>query len=267
MNDLAIFIDSYDGNSDVWSTFFTLFNIFWKDCRFDRYLISNSSCYDTDNLTVISTGDERGWFHMTIKGLEAVKEEYILFLLEDYAFSKTIKNQDFDDIINRMEAEGIYYYRLTSPAKFPADKSFVRVPEATPYPISLQPAVWHRQKFLETLKELYSKGARTPWDFEKYFIDKFRGGRTDVMIVGIRYDTRNLLGYQNLIIQGKWDPRVVKFYKKKGISIVTGRREYMPTKAVFLDGIKRNKLIRLMSNKSQARIKRILKKLGIDFMT
>lgn len=267
MNDLAIFIDSFDGNSDVWPTFFRLFSTYWRDCQYNRYLISNSDSFSAENLTVIKTGSDRGWFTMTIKGLENVKEEYIFFLLEDYAFSKNIENLNFEDIVRRMEEENIYYYRLTRPSRFPADQSFVSVPESTPYPISLQPAIWNKTVFLETLKDIFSRGAKTPWEFEKTFIEKFRNGRDDVNIEGIAYDTRDLLGYQNLIIQGKWDPRVIKFYKKQGIAIDVGDRGYMPMKAVFWDGMKRNKLIRSLSNKSQVRIKKFLKKIGIDFMT
>ena len=266
-DDLAIFIDSFDGNSDVWPSFFELFDCYWKNCSFKRYLICNMENYDTENLSIINTGNEYGWFPMTIKGLESIDERYIMFLLEDYAFSKMINNQDIYEIIHRMQEEEVFYYRLTSADSFPPNKCFLCVPETTPYPISLQPAIWDRRQFILILKDLYSKGAKTPWDFEKYFIEKYHNGRNDVMLQGVRYDTRNLLGYQNLIIQRKWDPRVVKYYKKQGIIIHTGSREYMSKKEVFWDGLKRNRIIRSLSPKNKNRIKMVLKKFGVKFMT
>ena len=41
----------------------------------------------------------------------------------------------------------------------------------------------------------------------------------------------------------------------------------MPFKKVLIDGIKRNRLLRSMSFEKQAKIKRFLKKLGMDFIT
>lgn len=267
MSEFAIFIDSYDENVDVWSPFFAIFGAYWKNCKHNRYLVNNILDYDCENLKVINTGEERGWFQMTIKGLEAVNEKYILFLLEDYGFSKNINSHDFEEIVEIMEKENIFYYRLTCPDHFSKNKSFIPVPENTSYPISLQPAIWNKGRLLEILNELASEGARTPWDFEKYFIEKYRDGSPDVMIEGIRYDSRNLIGYQNLIIQGKWDPRVIRLYQKAGISIDTNKRDLMTRKAVLLDGIKRNKFVRRLSENNQKRIKTIMKKIGVRFMT
>ena len=204
---------------------------------------------------------------MTIKGLELLKEKYIIFLLEDYFISKSISNSEILDIVHVMDQENIFYYRLTSPLTFTSGMSNVQVPENTPYPISLQPAVWNREVFLGFLKQLQANGCKTPWDFERYFIEKYKDGKKDVFIEGIRYDSRDLIGYKNGIIQGKWDPRVVRYYKNQGITIDFRERGLMPRKKVFLDGIKRNKIIRSMSYSNQKRIKNFFRKLGIKFMT
>lgn len=267
MCDLAIFIDSFDGNSDVWPVFFKIYDKFWKDCIFSRYLVTNNLDFDTGNLKVIKTGNEKNWFHMSIKGLEAIPNKYILFLLEDYGISRCLANEDVSSIVLRMEEDDVFYYRLTSPDNFPNKKTFLEVPESTNYPISLQPAIWKKDSFLSFLKTLYAEGLKTPWDFEKFFIDKYKDGDPSVFIEGIRYDSRDLMGYQNLIIQGKWDPRVLRRYKKLGLTIDIGSREKMSGRAVFFDGIKRNKVIRSLSDRNQLKLKRLLKRFGMRFMT
>lgn len=267
MQDLAIFIDSFDGNADAWPTFFKVYQKFWDDCCFPRYLVTNNLGYEAKNLTVIKTGDDKNWFVMTIKGLEQVKERYVYFVLEDQLIGQKMKNEDVEEIVEGMEKEQIYYYRMTCPLNYPANQSFIRVTEDARYPISLQPAIWKKDTFLQFLKELYANGCKSPWDFERHFIEKYKNGDSTRYIEGVRYDSRHLMRYKNILIQGKWDPRVVKFYKEKGIVIDTSNRPFMSRKAVFLDGIKRNKLIRSLSNKNQTKLKKVLKKLGIDFMT
>lgn len=267
MKDLAIFIDSFDGNADVWPAFFSIQEYYWKDCIFDKYLISNFLDYKMNRVTIIKTGEERSWFPMTIKGLESINEDYVLFLLEDYAISKAISNDEILKIVEKMKELNIYYYRLTCSEKFPKLKDFIEVPESTPYPISLQPAIWRRESMISILKKLDHDGAKTPWDFEKYFIQMYSKACQNKTIKGIRYDSRDILGYKNLIVQGRWDPRVVKFFKKKGIELDIGQRPYMTRKEVIMDGLKCNKIVRTLSYKQQARLKKVLKKMGFKFMT
>lgn len=267
MHNLAIFIDSFDGNADVWAAFFKIYNEYWKECCYPKYLVSNHLGYDEKNLNVIRTGDENNWFLMTIKGLEQVKEKYVYFVLEDQLIGQKMKNDDIDEIVAKMEKEEVFFYRMTCPKVFPNGESFIRVPEDAQYPISLQPAIWEKEIFLKYLKKLYADGCKSPWDFERYFIEKYKNGESQKFIPGIRYDSRNLMNYKNLLIQGKWDPRVVRFYKREGIQINTGNRPFMPIGAVLLNGLKRNNFIRSLNIKSQKKLKSVLKKLGIDFMT
>ena len=267
MHNVALFIDSFDGNSDVWKAFFSVYEKYWGDCCFQRYLISNEKEYKTNNLTVIKTGKEKNWFVMTIEGLEHIPEKYVFFVLEDQLIGKRIDNEVISEIVSRMEREKIFYYRMTCSNRFEKDSSFIQIPENTPYPISLQPAIWEREYLLQLLKELYADGNKTPWDFERHFIEKYRGGSSKNYIQGVRYDSRNIMNYKNILIQGKWDPRVIRFYKRQGIIINTGERPFMAINEVLLDGLKRNKLFRSLSITKQAYIKKTLKKIGIKFMT
>ncbi len=267
MERMAVFIDSFDGNSDVWDAFFAIHNALWGDCKYKRYLITNEKEYVTDNLDVIKTGSEKNWFVMTIKGLEQIGQKYVFFVLEDELIGQKINNEDIEEILDGMEKEDLFYYRMTAPAHFPTGKPFIKVPEDTPYPISLQPAIWNRAEFIRILNELYASGCRSPWDFERHFIEKYRNGQAEHIIPGIRFDSRNIMCYKNLIIQGKWDPRAVKYFYDHGIPIQTGDRPFMSKKAVLLDKLKSNKLIRSLSVKNQMRIKKVMKKLGIDFIT
>lgn len=265
---LAILIDSYDGMSDVWKYFFQIFDRFWPDCPYRRYLITNNLDFKSvGDIRVIKTGEDKNWFTMTYKGLSEVNAKYVFFMIEDDFISKKADEHALLEIINYMDKNDIFFYRFTCPLNFPKDQGFLSVPGDVIYPISVQPAIWRKDKLLGFISELQKEGCVSPWDFERYFIKKYEGNDKNDIIPGIRYDSRRLFGFRNGIIQGKWDPRIVKMYRKLGINIDTTQRGVMPFKKVALDQIKRSKLLRSLSFKKQLKLKEFLRKLGVDFVT
>ncbi len=263
----ALFVNSFDGNHDIWGTCFDIYDYFWTNSRLTRYLVTNNGEYERTGVNVIRTGEETAWVPMTIEALSHVQEEYIFHVLEDQLISKQLSDEDVCSIVSRMQEERVFYYRMTATARYPKGQSFIRVPENTPYPISLQPAIWHREFFKELLVILYEAGCRTPWDFERFFMAMYREGNPETYIEGIRHDSRDLMGYQNALIQGKWDPRVVLAYRRLGIRVSVGDRGYMPLPDVVYDALKRNKLVGKMGYENQRRLKAVLRKVGFKFMT
>lgn len=221
-NKLAIYVSSYDGCSDLWETFFTLTDRFWPDCKYQTYLINNEKEFTHGDVKVLHTGPEVHWFSRTIRSLKMIDEEYIMFMLEDYFISKKIQNRDIDDILTYMDNNRAFYYQLSIGNTKSKEPICVNVSAKTNYPVSLQPAIWKREVLVEILEKINGK---TPWDVENYFIQQYRG-KTEV-IPGAFHDTRDLLGYKNGVLRGKWILDTVKYYKKLGIEIDTGTREVM----------------------------------------
>ena len=267
LNNLAVFTDSFDGMSDVWQYYYRIFDRYWPGCRLHRCLVTNNLSFDAENLDVIQTGDDRNWFTMTYKALAELNEKYVFFMIEDDFMSLPADETELANIIDYMEKNDIFFYKFTCPMNFPKNQGYLPVHGDVIYPISVQPSIWRRDKLMGYLSELQGKGCVSPWDFERYFIDIYKDYNKDDVIPGIRYDSRNLFGFTNGIIQGKWDPRIVKKYKKEGIVIDMGERGAMPFGKVLMDGIKRNRLLRSMSFEKQAKVKKFLKKLGMNFIT
>lgn len=264
---LSIFIDSYDGNSDIWQSFFNIFDFFWKDCPYQRYLVTNEKDCSEKNLTVIKTGREIDWFTTTLTALYKVKTKYVWLFLDDYFLSKKIDNSDIEEVIDYMENNNVFFYRLSLCGSL--DKKITRrqITNDFYYAINLQPAVWEKEKFIYFLEKLQKEGCRTPWDFERYFIDYFKRQNKGKTIEGVVYDNRDIMGYQNAIIQGKWVRRVLAYYKRKfGIIIHVNSREIMPFYAEVFDFIK-GKAPLLFSCSQRIRIKALLEKIGFKFMS
>lgn len=218
----AVYVSSYDGCVDLWGTFFSMIDRFWSDCQYPVYLINNEYSFEHDKVKVINTGPEVNWFKRTIVSLSNLNEKYIMFMLEDYLISKKIENEIIDEILSFMDDNGVYYYQLSVGNTKSKERIRTKVSAKTSYPVSLQPAIWEREKFLSILKEINGK---TPWDVEDYFTRKYHG-KMD-LIQGAYHDTRDILGYKNGVLRGKWIPSTLKYYKKLGIKIDTGNREIM----------------------------------------
>lgn len=260
MNKIAIYVSSYDGCSDLWNTFFNLFDTFWPTCDCPIYLVNNEKNFEHKNVNVIHTGTEINWFHRTIESLESLENEYVLFLLEDYFLSKHINNEDIEEIVSFMCEKDVYYYMLSKRADQPKEKIRYAVDATTRYAISLQPAIWNRKKLLEILYEI---NGQSPWDFEIYFSEKYKG-KTGT-IEGVYYDTRDILGYKNGVLRGKWIPATLKYYKKLGITIDKGTREQLPLKTVLKYNIA-TWVSRNFSTDFKEWIKKFLKKINFDYV-
>ena len=225
--ELAIYVSSYDGCKDVWDTFFSIFHTYWPDCCYNVYLINNEAEYCREGVKVIHTGEEINWFSRTIQSLSALHEDYVVFLLEDYFLSKRVSNDEMASIVSMMDRDGIFFFRLSLPGTQSLSQSGCQskqVELGSNYAISLQPAIWNRKALLRYLLQI--DGA-SPWDFEYYFNShkhELPSDDSGKYVKGVLYDSRDLLGYKNGILRGRWIPSTLSYFKKHGIEIEQGDR-------------------------------------------
>lgn len=258
--ELAVYVSSYDGCADIWNTFFEIFEKYWKDCSYPVYLINNELPYSRNNVEVLHTGLEVNWFDRTIRSMEMLSETYVLFMLEDYFISKSISNDDFAEILSFMDQENIKYYQLSERLDAKGKTDRVRIPNKARYPISLQPAIWDRKYLLEVLKEI---GGKSPWDFEAYYASESMM-KKDYSSMGC-YDTRDLLGYKNGVLRGKWLPDTVTFYRKQGLLIDTSKRGMLSMKKYYKYQIA-VWVSRHTSEKLKGTVKKLLKAIKFDYL-
>lgn len=267
MNEVAIFVDSFDGYSDIWPIFVKIFEKYWPNCTIPIYLVSNEKEFNYKNLINIKTGKEKNWFDRTIKALKEINEEYIIFFLEDYFISKRINEKVIFDIIKYMKDNDIFYYQLSPKDECRNEKKCViQVLTTHEFSISLQLVIWNKENLLSMLQDIYcNNNVTTAWDFENYFVLKYKNVECNE-IFGAKYDTRDILGYKNGVLQGKWLRSTLNFYKKRGIIINTGDRKITSIRETLYYNLKK-----FFSTKFNYRTKNIFKKLmrkiGFEFMT
>lgn len=264
MRNVGIYINSFDGYSDIWPSFFSIWNHYWEECPYKMYLTSNEKEFHFNDLVVLKFGKETSWIERTIKTLEMIDEEYIIFFLEDYFISKKISSEVIEEIIVHMKNNNLFYYQLSNRMNLEQNKKYIKIDKSIPYPISLQLSIWNRMELLEFLKVMQFERVKSPWDFERYFIDKYKNSKG--ILRGVEYDTRDIFGYKNGVLQGKWIRNTLRFYKKQGIKIDTSKRGIMTFKETLYYEIKKYFSYK-MSSKNKRIIKSIMKKFGFKFMT
>lgn len=263
INDIAVFVNSFDGYCDLWDVFWDIFDKYGSDCPFRKYSVSNELDYIRPGVINIKVGEEVNWFERTIKAIKEVKEEFFILFLEDYFISKRIDFNEIQRITGRMKEEGIFFYRLSMRSGLPKNKSFVQIPANSDYPITLQLAIWKREVFERIVTELHNEGCSSPWDFELYLKNNYRYcPPEDGMLSGIWFDTRDILGYKNGVLRGQWFPDIIKFYSRQGIDFSKSERKIMSSVQLL-----RYKVICFVSSSfsktSKERINSLLLKLKI----
>ncbi len=262
-NNLAILVIGFDGYDDLWDDFFTLFFKYWENCPYSVYLANNEKKYNFSNVKVINAGANAEWSRKVQVALDTIEEEYICLLLEDFYVGYPICQEEIDKLMHLISSDKLIYYKLKTyfPIKTKKYKGYnflSVIPENLKYGISLQPAIWQR----DFLKEKVGKENYNAWKFE---VDRVReeAGGTDAPIEGCVYDNRNILQIQHGVVQGKYLPQTVKFFKKQGYCLNMEHRQVMRGKQYIiykLKEIKWPKPIRTL-------LKKILNILGVKFVS
>lgn len=265
MNDkrMAIVMVGYDGYDDVWKDFFTLFQTNWKDCPYRIYLADGEKGYEMSGLINVHAGKEAEWSRKVQKALEVVEEKYICLLLEDFYFGSAVDNKIVSDALDLMDRDGLKYYKLNTFSKIKTTNykniDYLHVlPGNLEYAVSLQPGIWER----DFLKEKVGTENYNAWKFEVDRINEEKNASKEPL-KGCVFDERNILQIQHGIVQGKYLPECVRYFKKRGYELNQSRRSVMTGWENFIYKAKRlnwPKPIRQI-------LKNILRLFGMKFVT
>lgn len=205
---IAILVISCDKYSDLWEPCTKIFNKFWPDCPYDKYLASNTEAYDSNGFSSILIGEDKSWSH----GLKSVltkleeKYDYVFSLLEDYYFIEKLDNEYMTKMFDSFVlAEGNFLrlLKIIRPQIKYFNEYFGETENYTPYRQTCVFTLWK----IKTLNEIL-KDDENAWEFEKIGVKR-----------GFQYDNffcvyKNQFKVINLVIQGKLVPKSYKILKR-----------------------------------------------------
>ncbi|MBC8345263.1 MAG: hypothetical protein H8E56_03285 [Candidatus Marinimicrobia bacterium] len=214
---IDLLVISYDGYSDIWDTFFKSFFHYWKECPLDIHLLSNEKSYNHPQVHPIKVGQDISWSDNLSNGINQLKKDYVLILLEDLFLNQKVSMTYFNQLSNWIIHNNPNYLRLCishKPEYF--DELVGRIPKITPYKTSTMPCIWKRS----TLKRILQKG-ESAWEFE------IKGTKRAYEYDGFYAVYNDLISYNNGVIKGKWRNSILKEGNEYGLNINTTSRSVM----------------------------------------
>lgn len=227
--DMTIVFIGFDGYSDMWDDCMNLFHRFWKDCPYKVMFVNNTKDVKYENVEVLHAGDDAEWSRKVQLAVEKADTPYICLLLEDFFVGEPIDTQVIEDTLKLIKEDDIRYFKIVNnnrPLKnkdphYKGIKYLHVVPENDEYGVSLQAAIWKK----DYLKEVLGTENYNAWKFEFDRV-KEAEGKTSEPNKGVLVDDRNILKIKHGVMQSKYLPFTVKYFKKKGLDL-TIQREIM----------------------------------------
>jgi hypothetical protein len=108
----AVFVMSFDGYSDLWRPFFTLFFKYWPDCPFPIYLETNHLSYDDLRVTSLKLGKDAGFSDLLARALTAVPHDEILLFNDDYLLTGPVDTAAVLQMRDLFRQRKAAYFRL-----------------------------------------------------------------------------------------------------------------------------------------------------------
>jgi len=146
-NRLAVLVVSCDNYSDLWKPFFSLFWLFWSDCPFDVYLLSNNTNPAIPQVKSLLVGDDISWSNSLQKGLSLLKEDYVLLFLDDLFLLEPVKTKEVLEVFSWAVESDINYVRMNPMRNKPdesLDESIGILSKGAIYRTSTVVSVWKK---------------------------------------------------------------------------------------------------------------------------
>lgn len=220
--DMTIVFIGFDGYCDLWNDCFRLFEHFWPNCPYDILFVNNTKDVEFKNVNTLHAGEDAEWSRKVQIALENCNTKYICLLLEDFFVGDEIDTTSVRKMLRFIKKEKIKYYKLANMSRAVKNRdpnyrgySFLHViPESDEYGISLQAAIWDR----DFLSEKLGNDNYNAWVFEFNRV-KEANIENDCPRKGCVFDDRNILHLKHGVVQSKYIPGTVKYFKKIGLDL------------------------------------------------
>lgn len=163
MNRVAIVVPSCDKYYDLWIPFFNFLRMYWSDCPYKVFLISNHLDAEIPDVKIIKVGDDISWSDNLRKALNLINEDYVMLFIEDLFLFKPVDTKIILNLIEWAASVEANYLRLNP---YPAPDIKINglvgiISRGAIYRTSTVLSVWKK----DVLKDLLEPGENA-WQFE-----------------------------------------------------------------------------------------------------
>lgn len=265
---LTIVFIGFDGYSDLWDDCIGLFKHFWSNCPYKVLFVDNVKEVNWEGITSLHSGKDAEWSRKIQTAISNCNTPYICLLLEDFFVGDYIDNNIIKNTLQIIKDNNLSYYKLVNMSRAVKNKdpmfknySFLHViPENDEYGVSLQAAIWD----VNYLKKLVGDENYNAWKFEFARV-KDAQDKPNIPKQGCVFDDRNILNLQHGVIQSKYLPNTIKYFKKKGITLNINRPVMSYFNYYKIRLISKGKYV--LPRSWRQFVKKILEKCGMKFVS
>ena len=155
-----VVIMSCDAYEDCWEPFFNLLDRYWKDCPYEKYIVTETKdCKYANTIKTIGS-----WTARYRQALEQLDCEYVITLLDDFFLHKKVNQEKINQILGYFKPNIACFnleecYDTTSAESI--YNGFKLRKNNQQYLCSCQPSIWNRKILIELLSK-----DMTPWQWE-----------------------------------------------------------------------------------------------------
>lgn len=266
--DMTVVFIGFDGYSDMWGDCIRLYKKFWPDCPYRTLFINNKKIFSSAGIEVFHAGEKAEWSRKVQLAIDVIDTPYICLLLEDFLIGKKVDTKQVNETISFIKREGIRYFKLVNMSraikntdpKYKNYKFLHIIPESDEYGVSLQAAIWKK----EYLSELVGTENYNAWIFEFNRV-KEAAGKSYIAKAGCVFDDRNILNLKHGVVQSKYIPGTVRYFRKIGEPLNIERETLSYFEYYKIQAISFCKYI--LPQPMRKPIKTVLERMGVKFVS
>ena len=226
--DMVIIISSCDYYSDCWEPMAYSLNMYWEDCPFPIYLITNFKTPKLSGINIINVGEDKAWGNNLHRVIEQIPTQYILLLQEDYFLTSKVNTSAIKKHLEYCIKDDIDYLRLDIPFRDKLTTSNPRYcldPISKRYALCLQTAIWTHSTLLNLTQKDW-----TGWEYERNIHKYIRQNHISIKsrVLNSSYYPQEGLPITNgtAIRKGLWTVAGKNFLIENGFAkLITTRKE------------------------------------------
>ncbi len=238
----SVLVATSDSYSDCWNPFFKLFDRYWPDYKGIIFLETEFKTYSYSKLNIkalqvsknhcVSPGKQPTWSKRLKWALEAIDDDIILFVQEDFFLKAPIKNQYVEQfaglMYNHPDIACIHLTRYSHviSEKHSEYKYLDVLKRQQMYRVCCQAALWRKEEIYTLLQD-----SESAWDFELVgsIRSAFWGREYLVVDSSLHNGESEIFPYirGTGIQKGRWKEEVVELFKHNGIYIDFSERGFV----------------------------------------
>lgn len=214
----SLVIFSCDAFEDTWSIYFKLKKKYWKDCKYQTYVVTETKDCPY-GITLKETGN---WTRRMYNALSKIDTEYVITMCDDFFIRDYVDQDRIDYAISQFDNDTAVFNFEKAYNNVIEDKKegFGLRKNNEMYLCSCQPSVWNREKLMSLLdKELNA------WEWEMQKLNtsyKHYINTSGKFIIDIGY----INGVPFSIKGGKWCNECKDFLLKEKIKVDYSKRGF-----------------------------------------